>query len=373
LAFFQQNALVRCENLAAYQVKQLSALGPQTYRGTVADEPLVSQGNDRVTLPLRDVVWLGPTTGTVTAKVTKAALKRMGRGGIVARQDLPAPPQLLAGNVQLSFSGEAAVALIKQLPFQGQRIECAMMLSEPPPPAHTGLFDYQAYLREHGVSALGSIWAARSLRLVADEDMPWERVFYSHIMPLRRTTLQFLKTLGPTDKTGLMQAILLGDMGGITPRQRDAYARSGVAHLLAVSGTHTALIAVVIFMFCRLFQISPRVSAVIVVALLALYAILTGLLPPVTRSAAMVFFCALPLLTRRTVDSLTAFSLAAAVTLLIDPTAYLKPDFQLSYLCVFGMIILKPALSEVTHPPLKIDPPNPARGQHLVARYFLEP
>jgi competence protein ComEC len=81
---------------------------------------------------------------------------------------------------------------------------------------------------------------------------------------------------------------------------------------------------------------------------IAVYTVLTGFLPPVTRSALMIFFVLLPLLTRRAVDSLTAFSIAVALTQLVDRTAYLKPDFQLSYLCIFGLVVLGPGIKETT-------------------------
>lgn len=348
LGVLQQNALVRRERAAADEAALLAGAGPQWFRGTLDAEPLVTQAGNRVTLALRDVTWLGPTSGTLTAKTARSAAKTAKERSFAEKpRVLPPPPRHLSGGVLLYLNRDAAAAMLKQLPFQGQGVRFAAALSEPPPAAHIGLFDYRAYLREHGVCAMASAWRPGTVLRAPEADHRAEAAFYSFLMQWRRQTMRFLETLGPPERTGLMQAVLLGDMSGVTVAQRDAYAKAGVAHLLAVSGTHTSLIALLVFMACRLARVSGRMSAWIMIVTVLSYSLLTGFQPPVSRSAFMVILLTLPQLMRRTVESLTVFSLAAAVTLLFDPAAFLKPDFQLSYLCVFGMITLAPPLMEL--------------------------
>jgi len=259
----------------------------------------------------------------------------------------PACGTRLACRIQVSLLRTAAAAFRGNLPFQGQRIEIAGTLREPLSSPHQDLFDYGAYLRSRGIGALVSVWDPERVRRVDEEDAGVETAVFSRLMGWRRAVLRQMDQSLEPEKAAVAKAMLFGDTSGFDDGLRGIFIRSGIAHLFAVSGSHTAMLALIIFCLCRLLQIPPRVSVWILYVVMAVFCALVGFLPPVVRGTIMAYCMALPILSRRAVDSLEAFSIAVMIALILKPLSILRPDFQLTYLCVLGMITLLPTLSEI--------------------------
>ena len=147
----------------------------------------------------------------------------------------------------------------------------------------------------------------------------------------------------------------------------DAFARSGLAHVLSVSGLHVAVLAFTLFavlrwllsrrMKVRLRLTDPRAFAVpLALPLVWGYVLFTGWQGPAVRSALM---CSLVLgawLVRRRSDPLNAVALAALVMLVVDPAAPFDLSTQLSFLAVAALVLLSPTLRAA----IPLDPPSPA-------------
>lgn len=343
LAFWQQNETVRRERVAEAQVRALAGR-EVAWRGTVVPDPWwQSPEHDRVVVELRDVEILenAPDRPTSSSASTPIAFTP------------------LLCRVQLAIQGQAAEALGERLPWPGERLEIQSALNLPPPASHPDLFDYRAFLRQQGIGALSSVWTPNALRI--ENNREGERNFFlvrllHPLMAWRRGVLERFEQSLPPDRAGVMQCMLLGETNGLTPAVREAFLRVGGLHLFSVSGVHTAFLAALVFWVCLLFLAPPRISAWLMMAVLAVYVVLVEFRAPVVRSAVMAACLALPFALRRTVDSLNAVSLAAFATQLFDPCAVFRIDFQLSYLCALSLIVLCPALMELLRLPAATQP-----------------
>ena len=225
---------------------------------------------------------------------------------------------------------------------------------------HTSLsasdrFSYAQYLAEKGIFLTGSV---RSSRLVHEIVAPVERTFFeaSHywIENKRATVSHFLYDSLHKDHASIYQALLLGDKSGISAELLEAFKRTGIMHILAISGMHMALLG--FFLFQIIYFIARRSSSLIylmnvrklsmVLCLLPLlfYALLAGANTPVIRSFVMSFTFILAYCFNRPRSHLTILSTAAFVILVFDPYSLFTASFQLSFAAVSSIICLTPHL-----------------------------
>ena len=133
-------------------------------------------------------------------------------------------------------------------------------------------------------------------------------------------------------------ALIFGGRMGMDEEIRDAFAQSGTLHVLAISGTHVAILAALLWGVSRLFRLSARGTAVAIIAGVLAYTLLTDCRPPVIRATLLVclFFGSIALIDRR--PSLpSALALAAIAILLWNPSDLFDVGAQLSFLGVLAV------------------------------------
>jgi competence protein ComEC len=152
----------------------------------------------------------------------------------------------------------------------------------------------------------------------------------------------------PAREAALVRAIGTGDRGGVDAATAEAFARSGLAHLLSVSGLHLAVVAwgayrlacAVLVRLDRGRGDARRTAALLTLPLTALYALGTGADVPVVRSALAAALAFGAVLFDREPDALNGIGLAMVAVLAASPGALLDPSFQLSFASVAGLALL---------------------------------
>src|SRR5262249_18082710 len=133
-------------------------------------------------------------------------------------------------------------------------------------------------------------------------------------------------------------ALLLGDNAAMSAREWERYVRTGVIHVLAISGQHLVVLGAFLWVVLRLLGVRRRSAAVIVAAVLPACALMTGGRPSAMRSAVMACAaCGAVLLRTRALPANT-FALSWLVVLVLNPTDLFTAGFQLSFLCVAVLI-----------------------------------
>ncbi|MEW6269726.1 MAG: ComEC/Rec2 family competence protein, partial [Thermodesulfobacteriota bacterium] len=148
---------------------------------------------------------------------------------------------------------------------------------------------------------------------------------------------------------GVLRALIIGDQGEIPKELKGAYARTGTAHVLSVSGLHIALVAMTIYamaawVLARWPWLALRILVARVAALAALppalgYTVLSGGAVATLRSLAMaaIGLGAIVLVCRP--DVWTALAAAALVLAAFDPGIGTEPSFQLSFASVGALVV----------------------------------
>ena len=141
------------------------------------------------------------------------------------------------------------------------------------------------------------------------------------------------------DAGGLAAAVLLGNRSFLPDSLKRDFRRLGLAHLLAVSGTH---FAVTMSFFTRLFgrlRIRRRPRALLSMAVILFFMLLTGGSPSVVRAGSMHLLIQLSRLASRRVDTIHSFALSGALMVLIRPLSAADCSLQLSFAATWACIV----------------------------------
>ncbi|MBN8815083.1 MAG: ComEC/Rec2 family competence protein [Sphingomonas sp.] len=167
---------------------------------------------------------------------------------------------------------------------------------------------------------------------------------------LRAALAAHIEARLPGSEGGVAAALAAGDEGAISEVDSDAMRRSGLAHLLSVSGLHiTAVVAGTIWAMTRLLALWPWLALrtripVIAAGFGALaaigYTLLTGGQVPTARSCIAALLVLAALAMGREAITLRLVATGAFVVLLLWPEALMGPSFQLSFAAVATIVAL---------------------------------
>lgn len=150
----------------------------------------------------------------------------------------------------------------------------------------------------------------------------------------------------PAREAELARGFVLGQDDGIDPRTVDDFRRSGLSHLLAVSGENVTLLALLAMPVLAALGIPLRERLLWVLGLIAVYVPLTGAGPSIQRAGVMGGLGVLATLAGRRASRFYGLALAAIVTLAIDPRVATDVGWQLSFAAVVGILLLATPLRE---------------------------
>jgi competence protein ComEC len=144
----------------------------------------------------------------------------------------------------------------------------------------------------------------------------------------------------PGREEALARGFVLGQDDRIDPRTVEDFRRSGLSHLLAVSGQNVALLALLAMPLLGALGIPLRARLVWILALIAVYVPLAGAGPSIQRAGVMGALSVLATLAGRRAARLYGLALAALVTLAVEPAIASDVGWQLSFAAVLGILLL---------------------------------
>ena len=224
----------------------------------------------------------------------------------------------------------------------GQRWQFTVRLQRPHGNANPGGFDYEVWLLEQGVRATGYVRADAGNRLV-DAFVPGPGVIVERVRAALRARIQ--AALAGRAYAGVIVALVIGDQRGIDQADWQVFNRTGIGHLISISGLHITMIAglaawAVFALWRRSFFTDARLplrlpaqkAAALAGACVALlYVLLAGFGVPAQRTLTMLAVVALALWTGRLPAVSHVLCAALGVVVLLDPWAVLWPGFWLSF------------------------------------------
>jgi len=219
----------------------------------------------------------------------------------------------------------------------GDRIRAYCWLHRYEEPTNPGQFNVAQHLRLRNVHVGASV-PSREAVTVLDGPSP------GILMALRRVVAGAARTAlldhppSDTRSEAILEALLLGERRSIDPDTHEAFRRTGLLHLVSLSGMHLCVLIGVVWWLGRLSGLLRGGRAVMCVAATAIFLLVVPPRAPTLRAAVIVWaFCASILLRRRT-NPLNSLSLAAIILLLIQPTQLFDVGWQLSFAATAGIL-----------------------------------
>jgi len=246
----------------------------------------------------------------------------------VARSDLPAKVRVNAPPDQLPEGLKA-----------GDKISLKARLMPPPAAALPGSYNYAVRAYFDGIGATGRAIGPVIRTAEGAQGLGLRERLGAHV----RSRL-------PGPEGAIAVAFATGEQAGISEEDANAMRRSGLAHLLSISGLHvSALIAGVMFIVYRLLALSPTLALRLPLILIAAcagaaagvgYTLLTGAQVPTVRSCVAALLVIAGLMLGREAISLRLVAVGALIVMLFWPEAVVGPSFQMSFAAVTAIIAL---------------------------------
>ncbi|MDX5462304.1 MAG: ComEC/Rec2 family competence protein [Wolbachia endosymbiont of Tetragnatha montana] len=174
------------------------------------------------------------------------------------------------------------------------------------------------------------------------------RKFQEYIESFRQYIYENLQQNIKKPHADIISALLIGKKDGVDQKTMGAIRDSGIAHLFAISGLHLSFVAGLFFIvFRNLFAISEtltlkyntkKISAFLTILPTTFYLLITGMQISAQRAYIMVILVLVAIMIERKYRGLIAIAFAAAVMLIIEPEAVLKPGFQMSFSAVLALV-----------------------------------
>ena len=161
------------------------------------------------------------------------------------------------------------------------------------------------------------------------------------------------------EERSVVSALTLGYRAEIDKETLDYFASTGAMHVLSVSGLHVALIYFILGFFLSFLKRGRTgiiIFTIVMILFLWFYAFLTGFSAAVQRATVMFTFVVVGNSLRRQVNIYNSLTASAFFLLLLNPDVLFDIGFQLSYLAVFGIVLIQPSLNnliELSNPILK--------------------
>ena len=215
-------------------------------------------------------------------------------------------------------------------------------------------FDYARYMLRQSAAYTQHVAEASEMVVIGKSKSP-----YYALQSMRRAARAMIyNSCLSSESKPLLAALLLGYGSDITPEMRQAMSAAGLSHVVALSGLHVGMVAMLVAWLLtpllRGGRLRTRVACC--AAGVMLFALFTGLAPSVCRAAVMMVFASLAVRTSRRAWRATAVVGAALCLFVLSQEDIYDAGFLLSFVSVTAMIVVLPrftaAMSE-WHPALR--------------------
>lgn len=220
----------------------------------------------------------------------------------------------------------------------GNQIEIKGTIIPISEPRNPTAFDYKEFLARRNIH---SQIRADSLISIKDQasTLSW--------ISIRKKALEIVERNFNPVTAPIAKALLLGYKNELEGDTRQAFARAGLSHIMAVSGLHVGLVIAPFWVIIPFFwtkKHGTKFGLAILIIILFFYAGLTGFSAPVMRASLMATLLTYGKLFSKSANSINLMGVTALIILIIDPTQLFEVGFQLSFAAVLIILLVLPVI-----------------------------
>lgn len=204
-----------------------------------------------------------------------------------------------------------------------------------------GEFDSLSYYQSIGIHYKVSANKVEKIADGKDQLLPALTVIRSRLK-------QVYQNIADQAQAGIYASIVLGDKSDLDVETKELYQVSGIAHLLAISGLHIAIIGMTLYRILRRLGLQFLPSGFMSGMIMICYGLMTGNGISTTRAIIMFLFSIAAEITGRTYDILSAMAFSAMYLIGHNPYVIQNSGFLLSFGAIIGITLIEPAMEKIT-------------------------
>ncbi len=243
------------------------------------------------------------------------------------------------GNLLITIKDSTAKSL-----YYGDELLIPSSYHEVEPPFNPAEFNYKKYLANQNIHYQEFLYPHQFY--VLNRNAGNSVIAYS-LRLRQRLVEKFKKRMHSPEAIAVASTLILGYKADLSNDVLQAYSKTGTIHVLSVSGAHVAILFILLgfaLSFLDRFKYGRLIKAVLIIFIIWYYSLLTGFSPAVCRAAVMISMVIIGKTYSRHISTLNILAISAFFLLLYDPLFITDVGFQLSYLAVFGLIVLQPVV-----------------------------
>jgi len=220
----------------------------------------------------------------------------------------------------------------------GDHLEILCWLNKFTLPTNPAQFNVQQYMNQKKVFLAARVKSINAVTLLQQQN---KSIFYRFKNKVK--TIANI-ALVPDDSTesqniAMLEALTLGQRSSIDSDIYIAFKKTGLLHIISLSGMHFGVLVAAIWWLCKITGLTKPAKALICILVTFLFILAIPPTEPTLRAAIICWVFCLALILSKNPNSFNSLSLSAIILLLIKPTSIFNAGFQLSFACVLGILI----------------------------------
>ena len=203
-------------------------------------------------------------------------------------------------------------------------------------------FSSRSYYASKGVEMFGFLYEYEPYSIERDVSKPP----YLFALRIREAMLRSVAELLPKQEASLLSAAILGEKQDLDVSVREDFIRSGIYHVLVVSGLHMSLITLLLLKIFQKVKIPRRIAVLLTMAGAVCFMAITGFSPGVTRSGIMMLIMLAGMLLHQKADAVNSLGVAVFCICILNPFAAADTGLLLSCMSTLGILVLAPKLKK---------------------------
>lgn len=261
---------------------------------------------------------------------------------------------MVQGQVSLRGYGRLSLRDNSTLLAPGDRISFRSSIKHPVNRGNPGEYDWEADCQSEGISWLVSAGGQGTVTVLNSSFSLYPMVLVSD---LRHAMSEFIENKScdvfsvkeAASVKAIHKGIILGDRAEIDSQLNNAFAVSGLIHMLSASGSHVTIVGAMTFALVKigsrlwpnilLWAPLQKMVAICCIPIITIYCMLVGFKPPAMRAGMFGVILALSIISERKWDSINTLAVAGLGILIFFPMSIFTPSFQLSFSAVTGILL----------------------------------
>lgn len=242
-------------------------------------------------------------------------------------------------NIEKPASGNIAVLTYEPALnlAQGQRIKINCSIKKITPPYNPAQFNFKKYMkRVFNIDLSATVKKRADIKVL---QQPKSNFLSSITTFIRQSADSLLTSEDNSQEDALLDALLLGNRQNISAKTNRAFAKTGLSHFISLSGLHLAFLIGFVWYALNIFRLHYKTKALLSILFILLFLLAVPPRAPILRASIIAVFFLFSIIIDKPTNPLNCLSLAGIILLLISPAEIFNIGFQLSFICVFGILV----------------------------------